>query len=106
MSQVRENLTELTGTVEARRPHPALPGYDEVALRVESAQPVEGKADMLAPAAGDLLSVAVRNELMGNAAAESVLHLRAGRGSSGWILAEPHPEPEHFAVTPPDGGHG
>jgi len=98
MSQVRENLTALTGTIEARRPHPALPGHVEVRLRVEGSAPVEGKADLLAPSAGDVLDVAVPARLLGEAGVGVTVRLRAGRGTAGWILAEPHPGPGDFGV--------
>ncbi len=98
MPQVRENLTALTGAIEARRPHPALPGHAEVRLRVEGSAPVEGKADLLAPAAGDVLDVAVPARLLGDAGEGARVRLRASRGTAGWILAEPHPEPGKFSV--------
>ncbi|MET9000998.1 hypothetical protein [Amycolatopsis sp. NPDC004169] len=99
MSQVRDNLTALTGTIEARRTHPALPGHDEVRLRISGSAPVEGKADLLAAAVGDVLEIAVPRRLLGDAAVGARVKLRAGRGSSGWILAEPDPEPGQFSVS-------
>lgn len=99
MPQVRDNLTALTGTIETRRAHPALPGHEQVRLRVEGSAPVEGKADLLAPSTGDVLEVAVPAQLLRGAKAGAQVRLRAARGSAGWILAEPHPEPGDFSVS-------
>jgi hypothetical protein len=99
MSQVRDNLTALTGTIEARRAHPALPGHEEVRIRIEDSAPVEGKADLLAASAGDVLEIAVPQRLLGDAHTGARLKLRAARGTNGWILAEPHPEPGQFSVS-------
>src|SRR4029453_1750027 len=50
--QAIENLTLLSGTVLARKPHPKLPDYDVVTLQVDGAEPVEGKANLLRERAG------------------------------------------------------
>jgi hypothetical protein len=98
MVAVRENLTEVEGEIVAREPHPRRPGFDEVVVKVQRAAPVEGKADLVAPAAGDDLHVAVRQELIGDAAPGARVRLRAARTSSGDVMAEPHPAPEDFAI--------
>jgi hypothetical protein len=98
MVAVRENLTEVEGEIVAREPHPRLAGFDEVVVKVERAAPVEGKPDLVRPAPGQDLPVAVRRELIGDAAPGARVRLRAARTSSGEVMAEPHPEPEHFAV--------
>lgn len=99
MVQVRENLTELEGEIVAREPHPRLPDFDDVVVKVERAEPADGKPDLLSPAAGQELRVAVRRDLLGGAGPGARVRLRAARTSSGDAMAEPDPAPEHFSVS-------
>jgi hypothetical protein len=98
--QAIENLTRLRGRILNRTPHPARTGYDLLTLQVNEAQPVEGKADLLGHHAGGTLDVAVRSELLGDAAAAPGAHvdLRAKMTPDG-ALAEPHPEAGNFTVS-------
>jgi hypothetical protein len=98
MVQVIENLTHISGRIVARRPHPSLADYDVVRLRIEHAQPVAGKADLLSSHAGTEMDVAVRRDLLGNAPAGAVLRCRAKRIPDG-AMCEPHPEDADFSVT-------
>jgi hypothetical protein len=98
MVQVRDNLTQLEGEITAREPHPRLADFDELVVKVEKASPVEGKADFLRPAPGDDLRVAVRRDLLDAAPSGARVRLRAARTSSGEVMAEPHPAPEHFSI--------
>jgi hypothetical protein len=98
MVAVRENLTEVEGEIVAREPHPRLADFDEVVVNVQRAAPVEGKRDLVRPTAGDDLRVAVRRELIGDAAPGARVRLRAARTSSGDVMAEPHPDPEDFSI--------
>jgi hypothetical protein len=97
MSQAVENLTQLIGTIVARQPHPRLGDYDIVTLDVERAEAVEGKANLLATAAGDRIDVATRRALLGAAAVGAKVHLRAKRTLDG-AMSEPHPEPGNFRI--------
>lgn len=104
--QVIENLTRLRGRLLGRVPHPARAGYDLLTMQVHDAQPVEGKADLLGRHAGATLDVAVRSELLGDAALTpgSQVDLRAKMTPDG-ALAEPHPEPGNFTISAgPDPG--
>jgi hypothetical protein len=101
MSAVVENLTVLSGTIGDRRPHPALDGFDQIRLDVTASEPVPGKADLIHAAPGSVLDVAVRSPLLGAAAAGSRVRLRASRGGSGWIMAEPHPPAGELSIEPP-----
>ncbi len=98
MVQVRDNLTQLEGEITARAPHPRLADFDELVVKVERASPVEGKPDLLRPAPGDDLRVAVRRDLLDAAPSGARVRLRAARTSSGEVMAEPHPAPEHFSI--------
>lgn len=98
MVAVRENLTEVEGVIASREPHPRRPGFDDVVLNIQRAAPVEGKADLVQPAPGDDLHVAVRHELIGDAPPGARVRLRAARTSSGDVMAEPHPAPEDFSI--------
>jgi hypothetical protein len=97
MPQAIENLTQLVGTIVARQPHPRLADYDVVTRDVERAEPVEGKANLLATAAGNRVDVTTRRALLGAAAAGARVHLRAKRTLDG-VMCEPHPEPGNFTV--------
>ena len=97
MPQAIENLTQLVGTIAARRPHSQLGDYDVVTLDVERADPVEGKASLVDAASGSHLEVAIRRELLGAAPQGARLRLRAKRTLDG-VMAEPHPEPENFRI--------
>ena len=101
--QVVENLTELTGGIQGRRPHPSLDGFDVVTLRAEQARAVPGYADLLSARVPGELEVLVRRELLGDAAAGTVLRCRAALTSRAEVMAEPHPAPGDFQVLPPDG---
>jgi hypothetical protein len=95
MPQAVENLTQLVGTIVARQPHPRLGDYDIVTLDVERAEPVEGKANLLATAAGNRIEVTIRRALLGATGTGARLHLRAKRTLDG-AMSEPHPEPGNF----------
>jgi hypothetical protein len=99
--QVVDNLTDLTGVVLARSPHPTLPGWDVVRLSVERATPVTGKADLLSRHVGSELDVAVRRELLGTAGPSSRLSCRSKFTFDG-ALCEPHPAPGAFRIASSD----
>ena len=99
MVQVRENLTQLEGTIAGRSPHPSLPDFDVVDLHVEQASPVEDKPDLVHAAPGTVLPVVVRRELAERASEGARVRLRAARTSSGEVMAEPHPAPDDFSVV-------
>lgn len=95
---VRENLTRLEGRITARESHPTLRGFDAVEVEVESAEPVEGKAQLLRPQRGESVRVAVRHELLDEAPADARVRLRAALTAAGEAMAEPHPAPGDFSV--------
>ena len=97
MVQAQENLTQLVGTVVATQPHSELPGYETVTVQVEQAQPVEGKANMIAAQPGERMDVSVRRELLEGADVGSRIRFRAKRTVDG-VMSEPHPEPGDFTV--------
>jgi hypothetical protein len=100
MVQVRENLTEVEGTVLERSRHPSIKDYDTVMLRVEHVRPVAGVANLLESVEpGAELPIVVRRELLGSASAGARLRGRVFRAATGEVLAEPHPAPEHFSVA-------
>lgn len=98
--QAIENLTRLRGRILSRAPHPARAGYDLLTVQVNDATPVEGKEDLLGRHAGGPLDIAVRSELLQDAAAApgALVDLRAKMTPDG-ALAEPHPESGNFAVS-------
>jgi hypothetical protein len=98
--QVIDNLTRLRGRVLGLVPHPTRAGYDLLTLQVDETHPVEGKADLLGRHAGGTLGVAVRSELIRDAAVKpgAQIDLRAKMTPDG-ALAEPHPEPGNFLVS-------
>ncbi|MFC5749827.1 hypothetical protein [Actinomadura rugatobispora] len=100
MVQSIDNLTALTGRVAEIGPHPRLAGWDRVLMDVLDAGPVPGRADLLSRRAGERLELAVRHDLLGNAAPGATLRLRA-KLSSGEVIAEPHPDEGDFTVRPP-----
>jgi hypothetical protein len=99
MVQVRENLTQLEGTVVGRSPHPTLPDFEVVDLHVEQASPVEGKPDLVHASPGTVLPVVVRKELAERVGESTRVRFRAARTSSGEVMAEPHPAPQDFSVS-------
>jgi hypothetical protein len=98
--QAIENLTRLRGRILKRAPHPARAGYELLTLQVNEATPVQDKADLLGRHAGGQLDVAVRSELLQDAAAMpgALVDLRAKMTPDG-AMAEPHPEPGNFVIS-------
>jgi hypothetical protein len=102
------NLTRVTGTVLARRPHPTLADRDVVVLAVDDTQDVPGLRDLVGPAVARgepgedgrrRVEVAVRRELLGAAAPGWRLTCRV-RFTPNGLMAEPHPDADAFAVHP------
>ncbi|HUL11558.1 MAG TPA: hypothetical protein VLU73_05245 [Methylococcaceae bacterium] len=100
MVQAIENLTRISGKVLSRKPHPRLADYDVITLQVERAEPVEGKANLLANRVGGPIELTVRRALLGTARADSQLRCRAKLTPDG-AMCEPHPEPDDFRIVPP-----
>ena len=98
MVGVRENLTALEGEIVRREPDPRRSEFDTVVLKVTGAAPAEDKPDLIGADSGAEIPVAVRRELLAGAEPGTRVKLRASRTSSGDIMAEPHPSPEHFGV--------
>lgn len=99
--QVIDNLTRLRGQVQGCAPDPARAGYRLLALRVDAAEPVAGRADLLGRHVGGVLDVAVRDELLnGRECIGARIDLRA-KMTPGGALAEPHPAPGDFNFEPP-----
>jgi hypothetical protein len=105
------NLTTVTGTVLARRPHDELPDWDVVTLAVDEVAAVPGLRDLIGPtlqtsagpdsqATGPELVLAVRRELLGAAAPGWRLRCRVRLTPNG-AMAESHPEPAELALDPP-----
>jgi hypothetical protein len=88
--QMVENQTVISGTVVARKPHATLGDYDVVTVRLEGAEPVPGKADLLGAQMGKTLEVSVRRALLGNAGPGTHLRCKAKRTLDG-AMCEPHP---------------
>jgi len=97
MVQMMENLTQITGTVTARKPHATLKDYDVVVLSLDTAESVPGKADMLSAHLGRTVEVAVRRALLGNASSGMHLRCRAKRTADG-AMCEPHPDPGEIEI--------
>ena len=116
MVSAAPNLTRVTGTVVARRPHPTLPDRDTVELAVDGTERVPGLRDLVGPAlararpdarspdapARGRLEVVVRRGLLGAAAPGWRLTCRV-RFTPNGLLAEPHPAPGAFAAEPASG---
>ncbi|HET7474499.1 MAG TPA: hypothetical protein VFJ97_00570 [Dermatophilaceae bacterium] len=95
-----ENLTWLQGVILARMPHERLAGWDEVTVELTGTQSVPGKADLVSARRGTgPLRLAVRSELLGDAAPGARLTVRA-KVAVGEVLAESHPDPADFQVVP------
>jgi hypothetical protein len=92
------NLTRLRGTVVARRPSARLDDWDEVEVRLDDVEPVEGARSLVRAAAGDVVAVAVRRALLGAASGGALLDCRASMTPRG-LRCEPHPAPERFWVS-------
>jgi hypothetical protein len=64
MSSVVENQSRLSGEVLARSRHPGVERWDQLRIRVDAVEPVEGRAHLLGETAGqELTVVADRSEL-------------------------------------------
>jgi len=81
----------------ACQPHPDLDEYDIVTLDIERAEPVEGKANLLAVQSGGRIDVTTRRALLAPAAQGARIHFRAKRTVNG-VMCEPHPEPGDFRI--------
>jgi hypothetical protein len=97
MVQMVENLTRISGTVIARRPHDTLNDYDIVTVQLDGAEPVPGKADLLSSHLGSTIDVSVRRALLSNAAPGMHLRCRAKRTPDG-AMCEPHPDASEMEV--------
>src|SRR5262245_39772940 len=97
MSQSIDNLTRIDGHILTREPHPSLGDYDLLNVRVDSAAPVDGRADLLSSKVGQTLDLSVRRELLGSAVAGNAIHCRAKRTPDG-AMCEPHPEAGDFRI--------
>ena len=95
--QAVENLTSIRGTVVSRRPHQSLADYDILRIRLDAAEPVPGKADLLGSLVGGEIDVTVRRGLMSGGAG-TVLRCRAKRTPDG-AMCEPHPEAGDFELA-------
>jgi hypothetical protein len=106
------NLTAVAGTVLDRRPSETLPDWDVVTLAVDDVSAVPGLRDLIGPnlrppAADDdgtgvpELAVAVRRELLGDAAPGWRLRCRVRLTPNG-AMAESHPAPFDIGLEPPD----
>ncbi len=97
MVQMVENLTRISGAVIARKPHASLGDYDVVTVRLDGAEPVPGKADLLSSHLGSTIDVSVRRALLGAAGPGMHLRCRAKRTLDG-AMCEPHPDPGEMEV--------
>ncbi len=99
--QAIDNLTRLRGHILKRRPHPTRSGYELVTLQVRDTQAVEGKADLLSCHPGSMVDVAVPSALLQAAPGSpgDLVDLRAKMTPDG-AMAEPHPEPGQFSISP------
>ncbi|MFL5280062.1 MAG: RimK family alpha-L-glutamate ligase [Rhodopila sp.] len=91
MVQMVENLTQISGMVVSRKPHPTLADYDVVSLQIDAANPVSGKADLLGRLVGNTIDVTVRRALLGMSGPGAHLRCRAKRTLDG-AMCEPHPD--------------
>jgi hypothetical protein len=64
MVSIKENWTELTGTIGSLRPSDSRRGLVEMNLQVESAAPVPGFADFLSDRVGSTVTVKVKKETL------------------------------------------
>ena len=109
MVSAAPNLTQVTGTIVARSPHPALAGQDLVVLAVDSTQDVPGLRDLVGPAVARAeprddgrreVEIAVPTELLGDAAPGWRLTCRV-RFTPNGLMAEPRPAEATFEVAAP-----
>jgi hypothetical protein len=105
------NLTVVSGTVLARHPHESLPDWDAVTVAVDRTAPVAGLRDVVGPGLGarqeertpdagaerPTLVIAVRRELLGDAAPGRRVTLRVKHTPNG-PMAEQHPAPGGLVV--------
>lgn len=96
------NLTALRGRLLSRRPSARFPGWEDVDLTVEEAAPVDGLPSRVPASGGDTVTVAVRPELLADAAPGALLRLRAALTPLG-LRAEPYPPAGCFEVISPKG---
>jgi hypothetical protein len=99
MVQGVENLTRLSGWLVTRGPDPMRADWDVVVLRVEAAEPVAGRADLLSRRVGEDLTVAFRRELLAGAGPGARLTFRAHFVPEG-AIAEPYPDDGDLLVQP------
>jgi hypothetical protein len=108
------NLTRISGTVLARRPHDTLADWDAVSVAVDAASPVPGVKDLVGPNLARMATgrgpdgrpevvIAVRRDLLGDAGPGWRLAGRVKFTPDG-PMAEAHPAPGAFVVEP--GGNG
>lgn len=99
MVQIVENWAVIRGPIVARAPHPRLQDYDLVTVRIDDAQPVAGVENLLSQFIGAEMPVAVRRDLLKDAAPGVILSCRAKRTIDG-AMCEAHPKYGDFSVTP------
>ena len=97
MVQAVENLAAIRGTIVSRRPHGTLPDYDVVTVKLERAENVGDKTNLLVPMIGKEVEVATRRTLLRDAKAGMELRCRAKRTADG-AMCEKEPEPGDFEI--------
>lgn len=99
MVQAVENLTRITGTVLARKPHPRLDAYELVSLRIDAAEAVPGMQDLLGSQRGNTIELSVRRALLEAAGTGQHLRCRAKLTPDG-AMCEAHPDAGQFEMLP------
>lgn len=99
MVQIIENWSVIRGPIITRAPHPRLPDFDVVTVRIDNVQSVAAFANLMAQFVGQEMQVTVRRDLLKDAAAGAVLSCRAKRTMDG-AMCESFPQAGDFSVQP------
>ena len=102
MVQVIENGTDISCIIIERTASSSLGDYDDLTVRIATAAPVEGLADLIGPKVGSHLNLLVLRSLLPEGDLQGwQLRCRAALVGPGTYMAEKDPPPERFQLTPP-----
>lgn len=89
MMPVIENHADLSGRIESVGPHPTLPGYRSVRVRVDRADSVAGFPNLLQSLQGQVASVSIPDSAVdaGSLVPGKTLHCRAQLSGPGQVFS-------------------
>lgn len=101
--QIVENLSEIRGRIVNRIPSSERPGWQDVTVRLERAEKIDERAELLSQFVGQEIVIGLPDNLAEGATTGAVLETPAKIAGPGRILAAPQAAPTaRFAISTDD----